>query len=257
MWGSGQSLIHVLAASRARGVLLTGPGLRLSGGEARSRRRDAATVGDVSESEPQPAEVERRDPGLSAIIERASAASIQIETRIVGTGTPREREYVMIFMPNGRRLRSVVLFPNDFEDFLGLPFENYVFLGDYQAFVDTSTGEIEAIVTVHGSSRNAPAALLARLPGVEAANDDAADVDPELVEQEDSQGEAPEDGPWRLRLEDGGKRVEISHPSLGATAMDLAYGRRAASVKISGVPSTDHDSALAVLERYGASLLLG
>jgi hypothetical protein len=187
---------------------------------------------------------------MKRLLERAVAANIAAEVRTLdGVTSGRARSFMLLDMPNGRRTRRITVYPRDIDDFLAFKFENYVILGDYVAIVDTSSGHIEGkVIGSDGGWRFGR--LLQQLPGVEAAGPKP---DPEQEDFEDEAGltpNAPAEN-WRLAVEKDGISIEISPAS---TEFRMLFTGEL-TVKISGVPTSSHDTALEALERYALALL--
>lgn len=110
-----------------------------------------------------------REDKINVLLARTSTAGIEVEKReLEHVPADRARESFVLHMPNGRRKRKHVLFPKGLDVFLETDFEHHVFLGDYQVFVDTRTGDIECQVTGAGPvSRVMVGNALQRIPGVE------------------------------------------------------------------------------------------
>ncbi|TCU43310.1 hypothetical protein EDF33_10949 [Curtobacterium sp. PhB146] len=136
---------------------------------------------------------------------------------------------------------------------IGTKFEEYVVLGDYDAFVDTGSGVIEAQLTTGAfgaAGRLGGQHQLKRLPGVEVGVADAPDASPE-TEEDAYLGRGAAADKWRLILSEGGMSLELSPAS---DEFQILFGG-GVTLKISGASTSTHDEALGVLERYGSAML--
>jgi len=94
---------------------------------------------DEDEEQESPEELQKARQLLE---ERCGKAGIGFGVREFGDG-----EDVVVEMPNGREKRTVALFRlEQIENFLSIPFEKYVFLGDLAAICSYEEGSIEAVV---------------------------------------------------------------------------------------------------------------
>jgi hypothetical protein len=191
-------------------------------------------------------------PGLAALEARCAAVGLETERRELGDGTGRLR----IAFPNGRSHRWVTFLPSHLDSVEQIPLEHIRFLGDYEAIVDTSTGEIEA--SIHRLNRLAGVpSHLWRIPGAEIL------VEPEIDRDESGRevrDRRPWDRPksWRLRVEREKVTAEISPMSCTlARVLGMSGSRfeRLDSLKINGVRTSTEQDALAVLEDLGNALL--
>ena len=184
------------------------------------------------------------------LAENARASGLEVTDTIGG---------IRIYYPNGRRKREVFYSRHDNEAMGGFDVTPYVFIGDYDAVVNRVTGEIEARLTSSGGGMLAPPKMpLRRIPGVEfvGAPADASDE----VEEDTDSSHGDDDKRWRLRVERDGISVELSPASddLGVLLLGSRVGPgRLVSIRLSGITTTTHDEALALLEKVGNSFLFG
>src|SRR5665648_31017 len=137
------------------------------------------------------------------LAENARASGLEVTDTIGG---------IRIHYPNGRRKREVFYSRHDNEAMGGFDVTPYVFIGDYDAVVNRTTGEIEARLTSSGGGMLAPPKRpLRQLPGVEfvGAPADA----PDEVEEDADSSHGDDDNRWRLRVERDGVSVELSPAS--------------------------------------------
>lgn len=92
---------------------------------------------------------------LQELVRRADAAGIECSF-VPFEGEDYEEDdpgYVKLAMPNGRKTRSVLSTAQKAKRLLSVGFEHYVYLGDYEALVDTRDGSIEALINIVGVGR--------------------------------------------------------------------------------------------------------
>jgi hypothetical protein len=150
-----------------------------------------------------------------------------------------ERGILAIDLPNGREARTVRFGPNRLAELLKVPFERYVFLGEFQAFASYEEGWIEALFRSVGPV-SVLAALRARSFGA-------------------MRGDLP--SPY-LSLSRDGVEVVLDKASAAACLLLARDPGRArpqngiTSLKISGLQIDSHDSALKILETVSNSVFL-
>ncbi len=186
--------------------------------------------------------------------ERAEKAgwAPQLE-RARGIGAAEDSIYFIVALPNGRVPRRVMVDADEIEDLLEFDFESWIALGDYQALVDSKSGKIEAQVTTGAGPIGRSSYALSTIPGVEHLESDPAtedDTDPQV--DEISPPRSPRGRDWRLRLERDGVTLELSPASPNFRAL---FRGRGATLKIEGVRTSSHDTALEALERLAGGLL--
>jgi len=188
------------------------------------------------------------------LLQRAAEAEIEVEVRPLGTAdTKRLRSYAILQLPNGRRRRAITVFPNELQDLLAIGFEHLIVLGDYQAVLDKRNGKIEAQVVGPGPVGRANAGRsLQLLPGVEIISDGSTDaVEDETFEDDPGPTANTIVDNWRLAVENDGVSIEISPASQEFETL-FSGGT---TVKINGVETSTHDSALEALDRYASAML--
>lgn len=152
-----------------------------------------------------------------------------------------ERRWVEIGFRNGRQTREVAVLPSEAAAFIGEPLDKLVFLGDYLAYLDESTGAIEARVTQASASGITRLPMVAQIPGAIPTRIGTRDGGPDVVDDAE------------LELERGGKRLRLVSPS--DFGLVLTQGpRRGKVLRIEGFAFARHDEALAALERLSGSL---
>lgn len=158
-----------------------------------------------------------------------------------------EPGFVVVLMPNGRDFRSISVSASRARAFMAAPIADLIFLGEYNAIFNKSTGDIEARIT--SAAVNAPQTLsgqhLWKLPGAEVEVDEDEDDEEFRVESSPSK--------WRLRLEDDQKAIELS-PVTPVASLFFGVHGSAVTIKLSGFGATYHDDALEVLEGQSRTL---
>ncbi|MCT1479306.1 hypothetical protein [Microbacterium sp. p3-SID336] len=189
---------------------------------------------------------------LKELVERAASAGIEAETRVLERlPADRARSYLRLLMPNGRTTRSIAVFPRDVDAFLASGFEDYIMLSDYSATVSKSRGIIECQV-IGASPSIRLASFLQELPGVEILSGETDGETETEISGEAAGGARREPSTdWRLVVEQDGVRIDISPASAD---FEMFFGR-AVTLKLSGVATSNHDTAVEALERYGQALL--
>ncbi|MFJ4161175.1 hypothetical protein [Microbacterium testaceum] len=165
---------------------------------------------------------------------------------------------VSIKFPKGRSSRTVYFDEDDASTLLAEGFEQVSFLGQYDAFLDRSSGVIEASLGGPSGARMFGTSLsrLVKLPGVR----DLSFRHSDAKEQSPDDGEdrpirlsgIPEEWVLKIPAPDGeNPRIELG--SMSRLGSVLLWGHRA-SIRIIGADISTHDSAVAALERYGNGL---
>lgn len=147
-------------------------------------------------------------------------------------------------LPQGRESREVVVNQDTAQDLIDNNFENYVFLGHYQAICSYEAGDIEVLLEVAGSGAAAGPVLSRRF------QEDESDAD----------GMSPGDtaeffsvaGPSGVSLSVG-RASPLIQAMVGWDPVGRA--KRAASLRIQGLTRSRHDTALAAMETIGNGLL--
>lgn len=190
---------------------------------------------------------------LDELVIRAESAGMAMEVKSFPSDrVDRLQSYVVLQVPNGRRTRRVLVFPGDLESYITFGFEHVIVLGDYVAFIDTRTGLIEAGITGGGPGARGLARVLQQLPGVQVGAGDDGGEDSEAFLDEAETGAAPPVDNWRIVVENEGVSLELSPPS---DFFEDLLGRVPATIKLSGIVTSTHDTALEALERYASALL--
>lgn len=206
---------------------------------------DAAAVPSAPESEELVT--------LRALIARANQHGIENQL-VIYEGEdfePDDPGYVRIYLPNGRGQRALLATPARAVRLLAANFENFIFLGDHEAFVDKASGQIEAQLSPVSNSLNSRTALWG-LPGVELLDDEVHEADDSADDIDPSPARRPDK--WRLRVEKEGRSIEISPSSDAAKSLWNTASTRV-TIKLIGFTTTTHDQAVEVLEKYGNALL--
>jgi hypothetical protein len=194
---------------------------------------------DILDEEEKESEIE--DP------KKFKAACLEVQKRCKAAGIELEEKkdldgdiYFSVGLPSGREKRWVTLFSlEQITNFLKIPFERYVFLGDFIAFCSYEDSIIEAEISLHGRglTRISHETLSRRL------------FKEKFVESEEYTS-----------------LMELDHPneqnirlSIGKISQDLSFfggwgSSRSASLKIMGVVVSQHDHALGLLEKLSNSL---
>ena len=174
---------------------------------------------------------EAEDPALLAaaideLRKRAEAAHISFELRQLENGN----KYTTLQLPAGREKRPISLFSREhIKEFLAIPFEKYVLIGPYEAICSYTDGTIEALIRPLGGMW-----MLNRLwRGVRG---DEIGCDQPLV----------------MKMDESPTNLAVTIGSASQTLGSLSGGRarpRTLSLLITGALVTQHDQALALLER--------
>ncbi|QCR19566.1 hypothetical protein [Agrococcus sp. SGAir0287] len=185
---------------------------------------------------------------LEQLLERAKQADIKVEVRdLPGTKERRRNTFAMVYLPNGRHERRVLAFPSSFQSLLDEHFEDFVVLGDYVAVVSKSTGAIEAALTARSpAGRNIVAHQLRRLPGIVKNGESDPEVALPLDQDDAGLSRASSLDDWSLSVSNEGVSVTLS----AATKAFSTLFDPGPTVKVTGVVTSDHDTALEALERY-------
>jgi len=174
------------------------------------------------------------DEKISTLIDRCKSASINCEKKSMS-----EREYIVLHLPNGRQIRPLVVWPleTSIDTLIGLPFEKYVYLGEYDAIVSYDDQVIEAaILSVRGASRSRIASAFSLPSG---------------VDDDDDGGTA---GAVRFSMWDDNGEWEISIGPSSEIFNVLCRGRIDTTISIRGALVKTHDGALDLLERLTNAL---
>ncbi len=190
---------------------------------------------------------------LKEFLARAESAGMAAEVKSFPSDrVDRLPSYVVLEVPNGRKTRRVFVFPADLEKFVSFGFEHVIVLGDFVAFIDTRTGLIEAGITGGGPGPRGLARVLQQIPGVQiGAGDDGSDENDAFLDEAEA-GVAPPVDNWRIVVENEGVSLELSPAS---DFFEDLLGRVAATIKLTGIATSTHDTALEALERYASALL--
>lgn len=192
-----------------------------------------------------PTETSRRAV-IKALIERAEAAGRAFDHEPPsGPNESLNDELFTVEIPAGRNKRVVSFEGGRIEDLAALPFENWRFIGDYEALYDTETGDIEAVIDMGGRMATRGLPQIWNLPGAQ-------------VPDNDRPAQAGDDfnryrrilppKAWSVTVAEGTREIEVSPlgPAYGAI-----YSRvNGISIKLRGFGPRTHDEALDVLEQY-------
>lgn len=150
---------------------------------------------------------------------------------------PDSERYWIIDLPNGRQTRPLEVGDLDeaFTEILGIPFEEYTYLGPYEAVVHYATGTIEALVSARLSSFSTISARL-------------------------GQPRKPLDEPISpIHLDGSTIRADLSltlsEPTPVLVALTNARRARPFALTIQGLRVSQHDDALRVLQAVSDALL--
>lgn len=176
-------------------------------------------------------------------------------------------------LPNGRDVRKLRVGPSIAKSLLRADLSGVVFLKDYVAYCDRTSGYIEAQIRSIG--RGAVTSDLRLLPGVRVNKDvqlseesAVEQVDPEMAGSDDDDVEEVEDGPsrevidyhnWHLSItsDESPLEIEISPVTDRFVALNrlrVFAQRPDISIKIKGVFVTRHDELVLLLEQYSRAL---
>ncbi|MBA2501263.1 MAG: hypothetical protein H0V27_00140 [Pyrinomonadaceae bacterium] len=172
------------------------------------------------------------------LIQRCQNAKIEYEE----IEFPDSSVALQINLPSGRKKRSVVIsLAKEYKRMLTIPFEDYVYIGDYTAICSYKHSYIEA--GVRTLRLISPATIYRRLFGIQDTPIDEIDSRAISIEMNRTPKEL-------------GQKVTIGRMSnhLYSLASLPPYNRHAFSLKIEGISVTRHDNALEILERLANSI---
>ncbi|UOX85760.1 hypothetical protein MUY14_28755 [Amycolatopsis sp. FBCC-B4732] len=206
-----------------------------------------------------PSDAEQDDelaPELREIADRAHAAGLKVWTlrwnahpTVAIVGEPELR----VEFPAGRAQREVRISRRDAADWASTDFAHWVFLGDYDAFLDRSSGTVVAAL---GYTADGFGLAQKKIPGLVPMPED----DPDLAPRE---GEALTETafrePVRLRVEHPsveGLSITIQRPPPRALRVACRENPRTWGVAITGVTTERHDQALGLLQEISTSFFI-
>ncbi len=177
---------------------------------------------------------------LNALKGRCDAASIGFTRKTIIGFNDEPHEYAYVDIPNGREKRTVVL-SNDsrIREFLAIQFEDIVYLGDLNAFVNYKNGVIEAMIASHDIVPTS--SWMQRLSRHYCGNrDQLSDPATPLVVSEHEEG--------------GGHKIIIGKASSTAATLRETPSDRFFTFRIEGCKVSTHDTALKLLRRVSDAL---
>ncbi|WP_370971250.1 hypothetical protein [Amycolatopsis sp. cg9] len=195
-------------------------------------------------------------PALREIAVRAHAAGLKVgilrwndlpTVAIVG-----ETELCVGF-PAGRTQREVHISRRDAPDWASTDFAHWVFLGDYDAFLDRSSGTVVAALD---HSADGFGLFRKEIPGLAPIPEGDPDLTP--PEAEERSGTAVRE-PARLCVEHPsveGLSITIQRPPPRALRVACRAYPNSWGVTITGVPTERHDQALRLLEEISTSFFI-
>ncbi len=206
-----------------------------------------------------PSDAEQDDelaPELRQIADRAHAAGLKVWTlrwnahpTVAITAEPE----LQIDFPAGRAERRVRISRGDAADWASTDFAHWVFLGDYDAFLDRSSSTVVAAL----DHRSDGFGLLRReIPGLAAMPEDDPDLTPR--EGEEPSGTAFRE-PVRLCVEHPaveGLSITIQRPPPRALRVACRAYPSSWGVVITGVATDRHDQALRLLQEIATSFFI-
>lgn len=148
-----------------------------------------------------------------------------------------------IEIPQGRDTRRVVVREENAAALLSEPFEDYVFLGDYQGICSYARGEIEVLLEVAGSGAPAGGILRRRVRDRDKNAEQGLDSSEDLFSLAGPQGVT-------LSVGQPSELMRVMMPGDRATRPKVG-----ASLRIQGLSVGRQDAALASLETLGNGLL--
>src|SRR5690606_2209585 len=168
---------------------------------------------------------------------------------------PEDPGFVTLELPNGRKTREVVAHGVRAERLLQEGFESLIYLGEYQAVLDTATGIIEAQVSSSAANINTRPRMWT-LPGVQNLSEPADEGDDQQDEVEVAPDYLRRPEKWRLAMEshEGEESIEFCSSNLLENPL-LAARASVTGIRLIGFRSTSHDEALAILESYANAAL--
>jgi hypothetical protein len=167
---------------------------------------------------------------------RCKNAGITVEERPGIEG----RQILTIQLPSGRDKRPITVYDSDAaKRLLEIPFEQITLLGNYAAYLDRSNGIIEAGLRALSTGIMRP--LQEPLLGIHPFRSNEADIIAAGIE---------------LKSDSHGQSITLGLPSPVLAAFGgRAVNRRSVSIRIAGIQTNRHDSALDYLERIANSVL--
>ena len=206
---------------------------------------------DHDDPEPQTQGAAQEPPPgeLTAVEERAKAQGIETSTYYRETSG----WHLKIELPNGRRKRSVELDRSDALHFGAAEFENYVFIGDYDAIVDKRTGDIQARLSPLNLTSPGSFSMLGfifrRLPGVEFLKTETE------TDGESDTGAHKKERDWILDVGGDPVSLQVRPSSNELNALLGILPGFGVSIVLRGREFSTHDTALSLLESVAAPFL--
>ncbi|WP_410634035.1 hypothetical protein [Amycolatopsis sp. cmx-4-83] len=206
-----------------------------------------------------PSDAEQDDelaPELREIADRAHAAGLKVWTlrwnahpAVAIVGEPE----LQIGFPAGRMPRKVQISRRDAPDWASTDFADWVFLGDYDAFLDRSSGTVVAALDHRAVGFGLG---LKKIPGLAPMAED----DPDLTPREDEEPARIEfREPVRLCVEHPsveGLSITIQRPPPRALRVACRAYPSSWGVVITGVTTERHDQALRLLQEISTSFFI-
>jgi hypothetical protein len=160
---------------------------------------------------------------------------------------------VTLTLPNGRDKRSLLVSPTAAEVLLSAPLDQLTFLGENAAYLDRSTGYVEARVVSSMNGASTSLTPIWKLPGVDiAAPKRRTGDDQDPSELPESPARWPEN--WSLKVMDGDRVLELSRPTQLGRALLGPGLARGATLQMRGFDLSRHDDAVEALEQVAGAL---
>ncbi|WP_061015190.1 hypothetical protein [Microbacterium sp. CCH5-D1] len=185
---------------------------------------------------------ENGEDTFERLVKHAAECGLKASIQRYETEDSVSRRWVEIEFGNGRNSRAISVDASGAEVLMNVTLDSIVFLGDYLAYVDRTTGTIEARVNQVGAGGMAGQPRLHHIPGATVI----------YAESEDDGERYVSDS--NLELEKAGRHVGIVNPSPVARALFNRLMRRSKVLRIEGFDASRHDDALALLEKLSGSL---
>lgn len=188
---------------------------------------------------------------LDEFVDRASSQGLQASRETWSDeGEDDDPGFVAVEMLNGPSTRRVIITEDDIANLAAVDLGKITMLGHLEAFLDRTTGTIEAKVIQAGPAGMTRSPVISRLPFPQSADLDAED---EVLAEEDARVEAiKKERPFSLHK--GDTWLEMGPASPVAAALFAGPSLRLTTIRLHGYVLDRHDEALRVLEEIAGAL---
>ncbi|MEA5364576.1 hypothetical protein VA596_33950 [Amycolatopsis sp., V23-08] len=194
------------------------------------------------------------DPALSRIADRAYAAGFKVQVMRWRNPATKDLEgapELKVDFPAGRVKREVQISSGDAGKWANVDFAQWVFLGDYDAILDRSSGRI--VAELHHRA-DGFGLRWQQVPGTEEIPED----DPDLVPLDEWEADFVTRNPIRIRIEHKaveGVSIVVQKPP--PVPLRIACrSRNSWGLVLTGVTTDRHDEALRLLQEVSTSLFV-